>query len=64
MENNEKKTGKSFKETVTLMLRKRWLTSTTQTALLIVVLVAAFLALNLFVQSKDLPEIDVTDNKI
>ena len=64
MENNEKKTGKSFKETVTLMLRKRWLTSTTQTALLIVVLISAFLALNLFVQSKDLPEIDVTKNKI
>ena len=64
MENKEKKTGKSFKETVTLMLRKRWLTSTTQTALLIVVLVAAFLTLNLFVQTKDLPEIDVTDNKI
>ena len=32
--------------------------------LLILVLVAAFLVLNLFVQNKDLPEIDVTENKI
>ena len=61
---NRKKPTKSFKETVTLMLRKKWLASTTQTALLVVVLVAAFLAINLFVQTKDLPEIDVTENKI
>lgn len=60
----KEKPTKSLKETVTLMLRKKWLASTTQTALLILILVAAFLAINLFVQSKDLPEIDVTANKI
>jgi ABC-2 type transport system permease protein len=62
-EKPEKK-GKSFKETVTLMFRKKWLTSTTQTALLVAILIAIFIAINLFAQSKDLPEIDVTENKI
>ncbi len=58
------KPKKSVKETITLMMRKRWLASTTQTLILVAVLVAIFLAINLYCQSIDLPEIDVTDNKI
>lgn len=73
MDNNEKefddkpvkvKPKKSFKETITLMIRKKWLTNTTQTFLIVVILVAIFLAINLYAQSKDLPEIDVTEHKI
>lgn len=58
------KPKKSIKETITLMIRKRWLASTTQTLILVVVLLAAFLAINLYCQSIELPEIDVTENKI
>ena len=58
------KPKKSIKETITLMIRKRWLTSTTQTLILVFVLCAAFLAINLYCQSIELPEIDVTENKI
>lgn len=58
------KPKKSIKETITLMMRKKWLTSTTQTLILVAILVAIFLAINLYCQSIDLPEIDVTENKI
>lgn len=69
MEKEEKKETlkekKSFKETVILMFRKKWLTSTTQTALLVAILVAAFIGINLYVRNYvELPEIDVTENKI
>lgn len=59
-----KKPKKSVKETLTLMMRKKWLASTSQTFILIAILVAAFLALNLYLQNVDLPEIDVTKNKV
>lgn len=59
-----KKEKKSFKETVTLMFRKKWLTNTTQTALLVGILVGIFLAINLYIPNLELPEIDVTENKI
>lgn len=58
------KEKKSFKETVTLMFRKKWLTNTTQTFLLVGILVAIFIRINLYVQTLELPEIDVTENKI
>lgn len=58
------KPKKSFKETVTLMIRKKWLSNTTQTILLVAVLIAVFIAINLYVQSLDLETIDVTKNKI
>lgn len=60
--NNKPK--KSFKETVTLMIRKKWLSNTTQTVLLVAVLVAVFIAINLYVQSLEIDTIDVTKNKI
>lgn len=60
----KEKPAKSFTETVALMLRKKWLTNTAQTVLLILILVAAFIAINVFAQKLDLPEIDVTANKI
>lgn len=60
----KEKPSKSFIETVTLMLRKKWLTNTAQTVLLILILIAAFIAINVFAQKLDLPEIDVTANKI
>ena len=61
---NVVKEKKSFKETVTLMFRKKWLADTTQTALIVAILVSIFLAINIYVQTLDLPEIDVTENKI
>ena len=60
----KKKPKKSFKETVTLMVRKKWLSNTAQTICLVVILLAAFISINLYVQSLDLPTIDVTKNKI
>lgn len=60
----KEKPAKSFTETVALMLRKKWLTNTAQTVLLILILVATFIAINVFAQKLDLPEIDVTANKI
>lgn len=62
--NNVVKEKKSFKETITLMFRKKWLTDTTQTTLIVAILIALFLGINLYVQNLDLQEIDVTENKI
>ena len=58
------KPKKSFKETITLMIRKKWLSSTSQTFLLVAVLIAVFIAVNLYVQNLDMETIDVTKNKI
>lgn len=60
----EKKPKKSFKETVTLMIRKKWLSNTAETIVLVAVLIAVFLGINLYVQSLELDTIDVTKNKI
>lgn len=61
---SEKKPKKSFRETVALMIRKKWLSNTTQTVLFVAVLVAIFIAINVYIQSLDLEMIDVTKNKI
>lgn len=58
------KPTKTFGETLALMLRKKWLSNKTQTILIVGILVAIFLSINLYIQDKDLPEIDVTENKI
>ena len=58
------KPKKSFKETVALIIRKKWLSNTTQTFLLVAILVALFIAVNLYVQNLDIETIDVTKNKI
>ena len=54
----------SFKEAIVLMIRKKWLSNSTQTVLLVAILVAIFIAINLYIQSLDLEMIDVTKNKI
>lgn len=60
----EKKPTKSFKETIALMIRKKWLSNTAQTILLVAVLLAIFISINMYVQSLNLEPIDVTKNKI
>ena len=60
----DKKPTKSFKETVTLMIRKKWLSNTAQTFALIAVLVAIFIGINLYVKNLQLETIDVTKDKL
>lgn len=55
---------KTFSERVSLFLRKRCLNSGIETALLVCILVGAFIAINLYVDSLDISNIDVTANKI
>ena len=62
MEKNENKT--KFGEKVSLTFRKRWLINSSKTFLIVAILIAAYIAINLFVKSLDLPEFDVTANKI
>lgn len=62
MEKDENKVKLS--EKISLTLRKKWLVNSTKTILIIAILVALYIALNLWVQTLDLPEIDVTENQI
>ena len=62
--NEEKTPKKSFTETIALMVRSRWLSNTAQTIAIVVILLAAFIGINLYVQSLELEPIDVTKNKI
>ena len=62
--NEEKTPKKSFTETIALMVRRRWLSNTAQTIAIVVILLAAFIGINLYVQSLELEPIDVTKNKI
>lgn len=57
MEKNENKV--SFGEKVSLNLRKRWLINGSKTLLIVAILIAAYVAINLFVKSIELPEFDV-----
>lgn len=61
MEENKKV---SIFEKISLRLRKKWLTSTLKTWILAIILIVLFLALNMWVKTLDLPEIDITQNKI
>lgn len=54
----------TLKEKLSLKFRKKWLVSKTTTILMILILLAGYVALNLWVKTLDLPEIDVTENKI
>lgn len=45
-------------------IRKKWLKETSKTILLIAVLLAIFIAINLLVEKVELPDIDVTQNKL
>lgn len=53
-----------FSEKFSLKIRQTVIVSKLFTWLIVLVLIAAFLGLNFWVQSMDLPEIDVTANKI
>lgn len=62
MEKNDNKVKLS--EKFILSLRRKWLVNGTKTFLIIAILVAGYIALNLWINKLDLPEIDVTENKI
>ena len=62
MEKNDNKVKLS--ERFILSLRRKWLVNGTKTFLIIAILVAAYIALNLWTNKLDLPELDVTENKI
>ena len=54
----------TLKEKISLKFRKNWITSKAVTILLVLILFAAYVCINLWAQSVELPEIDVTENKI
>ena len=60
----DSKPKKSFSETIALMFRKKWLSNTAETAIIVIILFAIFIGVNVYVQSLDLDTIDVTKNKI
>lgn len=61
----EENTSKAkFSEKFALTLKRKWLVNGTKTLLIIAILVVAYIALNLTIEQLDLPEIDVTQNKI
>ena len=56
--------SKKIKQPISLKIKKKWLRSNPTTALIVLILIAAFLALNLWISSIDLAQIDVTENKV
>lgn len=65
MEDNEPiKNKTTLKEKISLKIRRGWLVNRTVTILLILILFAAYVCLNLWTGTLELPEIDVTENKI
>lgn len=60
----EEKSDIKFSEKFSLKIRKTIIVSKMLTILIVLVLIAAFIGLNLWINSLDLPEIDVTANKI
>lgn len=54
----------TLKEKISLKFRKNWVVNKTVTILLVLILFAAYICINLWTQSLELPEIDVTENKI
>lgn len=61
---SEEQGKKSFSEKLSLFLRKKCLNNGIETALIICILIGSFIALNLYVDSLDIKDIDVTENKI
>lgn len=61
---NEEKPDIKFSEKFSLKFRKTVVVSKLLTILIVLILIAAFLGLNIWVQSLELPQIDVTANKI
>lgn len=60
----EEKSDVKFSEKFSLKMRKTFIASKMLTWFLVIVLIVAFIGLNIFISKKDLPEIDVTANKI
>ncbi len=60
IQNEKVKLGERF----SLTMRKKWLVNGTKTLLIVAILVAIYIALNLWIQNIDLPKFDVTENKI
>lgn len=60
----EKEEKISFKEKVALRFRKGFLTSKVNTILIVIILISLFAIINTWAQSKDLMQIDVTENKL
>lgn len=54
----------TLKEKISLKFRRNWITNKAVTILLILILFAAYICLNLWIKTVELPEIDVTENKI
>ncbi len=54
----------TLREKISLKFRKNWITNKVVTILLILILLAAYVCINLWTKTIDLPEIDVTVNKI
>ena len=54
----------NFKEKLIIKFKQNWIRNNVMTILLIAILVTVFIALNLWIQSIDLAQIDVTENKI
>ena len=61
---NNTKNKVKFSEKISLALKRKWLVNGTKTFLIVAILVVAYIALNLTIEQLDLPEIDVTENKI
>lgn len=54
----------TLKEKISLKFRKNWIVSRTVTILIVLILFVGYICLNLWTKTVDLPEIDVTANKI
>lgn len=54
----------TLREKISLKFRKSWIVSRTTTILIVLILLAGYIALNIWTQGLNLPEIDVTENKI
>jgi len=54
----------SFKEKLSLKFRKRLISNRMNTFILVLFLIVLFIGVNMFANSKDLAQIDVTENKL
>lgn len=59
---NERKT--TLFEKFSLKIRKNLITNNSKTMLLIIIIILAFISLNLWANTKDLAQIDITENKL
>lgn len=60
----EKEKKIKFSEKASLFFRRKWLVDGTKTFLMLAIIVMAFIALNVSLESMDLPEYDITENKV